>query len=78
MLFGNIETIKSKSLYCYTRHAVKYLMAHYLYLEMEYNRVWCPLGLKACTVYNCISAAKMSTIKTLTGAHTVTVHAPNT
>ncbi len=30
----------------YIRHAVKYLMTHYLYLETEYNRVWCPLGLK--------------------------------
>jgi hypothetical protein len=32
---------------------------------MEYDRVWCPLGLKS--MYNCISAAKMPTIKTLTG-----------
>jgi hypothetical protein len=30
----------------YSRHAVKYLMTHDLYLETEYSRVWCPLGLK--------------------------------
>ncbi len=43
-------------------------MANYLYLEMEYNRVWCPLGVKThMHLCNCISAVKMPTIKALTG-----------
>jgi hypothetical protein len=37
----------AKILVYYTRHGVKYLLTHFLYLEtFKYNRVWCPLGLK--------------------------------